>query len=411
MNLLERAALDTGLKISKPEITEHFFPLPFSEYIVLQADAKFDSRKYSYWDEVLKLLAPTFIEKRLSVVTVGSPGELEINGTYNLVGKTTINQLAYIIRNSQLVVGPDSMACHIAGSYDVPLVALYPNMYPDQSRPYFGDKNKQVFIEPDRKDLKPSYSAQENPRLIDWIKPEVIAESILKLLNLNAPKFNETLYIGQYYKNRLIQNVPDQVVNLDGLGVDSLIQRMDFLHNEDNLAKQLSICKCSIITKRPINERLITEFKKQIVEVVYEIDEAYDMNFVKLLQKNGINYVLFTYKDEEWLNPIKLDFFDYKMVNLKPRITKDSIAETKDIPISSLIYKSNGFILSNGKIYTSKATWLIDAPIPNFEQNTCKAVDSSEFWNESESFYILKSDNFINLTNLSKSFRLEDIKL
>lgn len=401
MNLLERAALDTGLKISKPEITEHFFPLPFSEYIILQPDAKFDSRKYSYWDEVLKLIAPYFIQKRLSVVTVGAPGELEINGTYNLVGKTTVNQLAYLIKNSKLVVGPDSMACHMAGHYNVPIVALYPNMYPDQSKPYFGDKSIQRFIEPDRGDLKPSYSAQENPKQIDKIKPETIAKSILELLQIFHSPFYETLHIGQHYKTRLIQGVPDQVVTLDGLGVDSLIVRMDFLHNEDNLAEQLKTCRCSIITKRPIHEDIIKTFKKQIIEVIYEIDEEYSLDFVKCLQKNGINYVLFTYKDENWLNPIKLKFFDYKMVNLKDRITKESIG-LSGVELNNLHYKSNGYILSKSKIYTSKAAWLLDISIPNFDQNVSHAIDSSEFWNETESFFIFKNKS---------AFKLEDIRL
>jgi hypothetical protein len=413
MNLLERAALDTGLKIAKPSITEHFFPLPFDKYIILQADARFESRKYEYWPEVLSLIVPELSKNNIQVVSVGAPGEQSVSDTYNLVGQTTLNQLAYLIKNAKLVVGPDSFCCHLAGTYDVPLVGLYPNMYHEQSQPYFGDKEKQIFLEPDRKDLKPSYSAVEQPKTINWIKPEVIAESILKLLNLTRIEFDKTLYIGQYYVKKLIENVPDQVVALDGLGVDSIIERMDFLHNEDNLAEQLKIGKASIITKRPINFDLIKALKGNIVEVIYEIDEEHDISFVDCLQKNGVNYILFTYKSKEWLDPIKLNYFDYKMINLKTPITKESIPEVKEINSDELIFKSNKFTLSKGKIYLSKAHWLIDRPTTHFQKNMDRVIDSGEFWNESESFYFLKGsgNNELNSTNNVKQFKLEDIVL
>lgn len=413
MNLLERAALDTGLKITKSTITEHFFPLPFSDYVVLQADARFESRKYEYWVEVLTLIGPILGAKGIQIVTVGAPGELILNGTHSLVGKTTINQLAYVIKHSKLVFGPDSLSLHLAGVYDVPLVGLYPNMYHEQSQPYFGNKDKQVFLEPDRKGAKPTYSAIEQPKTINNIKPEVIAESVLKLLDISHEEFPKSLFFGQYYTRKIIENVPDQVIGLEGLGVDNIIVRMDFLHNEDNLAEQLKISKCSIITKRPINPELIKTFKTQIVEVVYEIDEEYSLEFVDCLQKAGLNYVLFTYKNDEWLNPIKLDFFDYRMVNSKSRMDKSSIPELKEVPVNEILFKSNKLTLSKGKIYLSKAHWLSDQPTPNFQTTTGRAIDSSEFWGESESLYFMKGQKApeSSLTEGSKSFRLEDIRL
>lgn len=413
MNLLERAALDTGLKITKGTITEHFFPLPFSDYVVLQADARFESRKYEYWVEVLTLIGPILTEKGIQIVTVGAPGELILNGTHSLVGKTTINQLAYIIKNSKLVFGPDSLSLHLAGHYDIPLVGLYPNMFHEQSQPYFGSKDKQIFLEPDRKGQKPTYSAVEQPKTINFIKPEKIAESILKLLGVEPPEFPKSLFFGQYYNRKIIENVPDQTISLEGLGVDNIIVRMDFLHNEDNLAEQLKLSKCSIITKRPINHDLIRTFKTQIVEVVYEIDEEYSIEFINCLQKAGINYILFTYKDNEWLNPIKLEFFDYKMVHSKPKTDKKDIPEVKDIPSNEIIFRSNKLTLSAGKIYLSKAHWLSNCPTPNFQTNTARIIDSQEFWGESDALYFMRGQKAPDstLTERQKSFKLEDIRL
>ncbi len=263
-------------------------------------------------------------------------------------------------------------------------------MHPSQSEPYWGSSKKRILIEADRGDLKPTYMADESPKTINNIKPEEICAAIFKLLGINAKIELESLWFGQFYNHIRIENVPDQVITLDGLGIDSLIVRMDFLHHEDNLAEQLKICKCSIITNKPINEQIIKNFKDNIVEVIYEIDKNHDIKFVEMLQKNGINYVLYSHESNEFLNKIKLDYLDYKLINPKQKTTKDAIEKLKNKDLKRIVAKTKKYTLSQGKIFPSKAHWLIGAAIPNFQSNTMHVIDSSEFWNESENFYFVE---------------------
>ena len=59
MHLLEQYALSCGLKIGKPFLYDHFYPLPNSnKYITIQKEAKFPSRTYKYWQSVIDLLYP-----------------------------------------------------------------------------------------------------------------------------------------------------------------------------------------------------------------------------------------------------------------------------------------------------------------------------------------------------------------
>jgi hypothetical protein len=47
MHILEQYALNCGVSISKPYISEEFFPLPFEKYITLHPKGKFPSISYS----------------------------------------------------------------------------------------------------------------------------------------------------------------------------------------------------------------------------------------------------------------------------------------------------------------------------------------------------------------------------
>lgn len=60
----------------------------------------------------------------------------EINGVVNLVGKTTIEQMAEIIRRSQIVVAGCSSALHIAAAHKRPFIALYGPTLPVQYAPH-----------------------------------------------------------------------------------------------------------------------------------------------------------------------------------------------------------------------------------------------------------------------------------
>jgi len=86
----------------------------------------------SRWAEV----ADKLIEKGATIVLAGSKGETEMvkciqdqihhpESVINLCGKTTITQLAAVIKHCKLVLSPDSGPMHIARALNTPLLGLY----------------------------------------------------------------------------------------------------------------------------------------------------------------------------------------------------------------------------------------------------------------------------------------------
>ena len=65
MHQVESYALACGAKIDKPFLYEHYFPTPSGvEYITLQKEAKFPSRQYKYWQQVVDLIYPVLSKNK-----------------------------------------------------------------------------------------------------------------------------------------------------------------------------------------------------------------------------------------------------------------------------------------------------------------------------------------------------------
>lgn len=378
-----------GSKIDKPFILEKFHPLPIDKYITFHPFTK-GAKNYDLYEDLIGLIHPILAQNGITIVQVGTQGDRPFNGCLNIVGQTNLGQLAYVIKNSLLHFGADSLPVHLSGHYDVPIVALYSNNYKECVGPYWGTKEKQILLEPDRNGAKPNFSLDEHPKTINRIKPEVIAQSICKLLNLPFSYPFETLFQGDYYHNKLVEMVPDSNINIQGLGIDGIIVRMDFLFNEQILANQLNICPCSITTNKPISIELLSNLRPRIRELIYIIDENHSPEFVEKINKLAINYHLVTYLDDEKLNPIKLDYLDYKIIHQKRIFDPYSNKILKNVFWPNLYYKSSKFILSEGKVYPSYCAWLNKTPIPSISPVENPIIDSQDFWKESDNFMFLK---------------------
>jgi ADP-heptose:LPS heptosyltransferase len=96
--------------------------MPFTPYCVIQLGAAFDlpdtkNWPMSHWQGLIQKLAET-----VTVVLVGSNNEAKLADTLskdnvvNLIGKTALNELAGIIKNSVFFLGVDSGIGHISGA-------------------------------------------------------------------------------------------------------------------------------------------------------------------------------------------------------------------------------------------------------------------------------------------------------
>jgi hypothetical protein len=383
MHLVESYATNCGLKIDKPHIFEKFFPLGFEKYITFETSTD-PARDYDYWHDVINVMQPKLEEEGITIVQLGKPGSKQVQGCAAAIGVTNRNQEAYIIKNSLLHFGVDGYLSQLAGAYDKKTVCLYSNNNKNDIKPYWGNPEKQMLIESDRGGKKPSFSSNENPKTINMIKPEVISEAISKLLNLKHDFNYKTLEFGFNYANKIVETVPNQIVSAQQMGISSIIIRMDFVFDEEKLAEQLKHCQCSIVTDKAIDEKLITELKGNIKEVIYYIDEDHDPSFLGVLQRNAVPFALFSDLDEDVINPFKIDYMDYGIIHRKNIPSYEHLKNRENI-----YYKSSKLTLSNGKMYPSKAAYLEDKPVKD-QFEISEIIDNEEFWREADYFYFLE---------------------
>ena len=390
MHVLESYALQDNLKIDRPFIYEKYFPMATKgKYITLDASSKEGSNKYSHWKNVLEMLAPHLKEMDITIVQLGDKSEEQIPGCYIAVGQTDNNQKAYVIKNSELHICVNNLSLQLASNYDKKIVALFSNVYYDQFKPYWSDKSRVSVLEGERK--KPSLHPNEAPKSIDSIRPEKIAEKILwNLGKLYVSEFN-TLKIGCLYgKKRIESSLSNAVADIKKLGIDTLICRLDYNYNLDNLKTQLGFCSCSVVTNKPIPIDFLKQNKERIAELVYYLDDDHNPEFVRECIKIGINVGLLSKKDKETVNSYKIDYMDISQrIGVMPRIKKEDIEEIKGK--KRLFYKSTKFTIHNGRAFASRASILHNLPpIESFDHPFLPVIDHEDFWEEKDHFYFVE---------------------
>lgn len=183
MNLAETYAAYCGCKINIPELYEEPIELPTKKYITLHSWCeKETNRRYAHWQDVVNILLVSSWFP-FGIVQVGDLKDPKIYGTFDYTGKTSINQLFYVIKNSILHIGYDSFPMHIASVYDIPIVSIFRN-YIEQSYPAWSSKEKVSLLMPELNEVRPPYGLQEQNTAINKIDPTSIVLLIKKHLGL-----------------------------------------------------------------------------------------------------------------------------------------------------------------------------------------------------------------------------------
>ena len=354
MHLLEQYALSSGLKIGKPFIYEVFFPIEPKKYITLQKEVKFPSRQYKYWQQVVDLVNPILFKNNVKIVQIGSKNDKALKGVVYTSGETSIAQVHYLIRNSQMHVGIDSFAVHIASGLGKKIVALYSNMTPENSGPYWSNPLDCILIQSPRGDRKPSYAADENPRTINEIKPETIANSILQLLDIQERVSIETLFVGENFDEETnFGFLPNQIVVSEKIPE----LRMDLFPEEKHLPAQLSKQRTIITTNRPISQETLLKFKANVAKVIYIIDETDKPEFVKFLFENGFAFDCVSKLPSDLISKKRINYYKYCSINehVESQEEKQFKIKLKNIPKSdNLKFRTNYIICSDRKNYLSE---------------------------------------------------------
>ena len=353
MHILEQYSLACGVKIKKPFILEKYFPINFDKYIVFHAPNKFQSRTYDYWGEVLSMISPLLKKENIHIVQIGSKEEkIYSEFCYTTNGQTDFNQLAYIIKNSSLLLGIDSFPIHLASYYDRKIVGLYCNMYKEHSKPYWGNESNHCLIESERFGLKPSYSSIENKKTINLIKPEYIAQKVLDMLEIKHEIEIETILVGDKYSNPIIEMIPSNPVNISNLNIGQINVRMDQHFNQNVLEEQLLISKCSILTNKPIDIKLIKNYKNNINKFIFFVNKNFNHEYLLDFINLGIPYEIASFESEKEINKLKINYMDighvFKIDTDKYKNIINSFKNDKNIK-----FKSSKRTLFNNKVYPS----------------------------------------------------------
>lgn len=392
MHLIESYSKILGAKIDKPEIYTKFYSLPFDKYITVQSSSPMPAKSYPYLQDVVDAFSRKLREHGIQIVQIGGKEDHVLRGVYNLCGQTSINQSAYVLSNSLLHFGIDSAMIHLASAFNVPTVGVYSVSPPQNCGAFFGNKN--IFIEPQFVNRGYAYNPGENPSPTKTIKPEEVIIAIAKELNIEI-SIPKSLYIGERYQDWVIEYVPNYPLH-PSFEVGKLINvRLDFAFdtgkfNDQVMMQTLQQRDVVIVTDRPINVEMIAPFKSKIKTLMYRLDKNDNIDFVKKMKSAGIKFNLVC-EDPQKLDALKFKYMDYEIVHLVKHADPQDIEKVRAMNFNGLKYKSNRYILADGKIYISKAALYENKPINSVEilEQDLNIIENKEsILQELEHFYI-----------------------
>jgi hypothetical protein len=409
--LLETYSRATGLEISRNQfLLEKFYPLPSDKkYITIHASSGMPGKNYGYWNEVLDLIFPILHSNNIDIYQIGGKEDPPLKHCTHLQGLTDLHQTNYILSRSILHLCNDTFSAHRAGALGIPLVELFGPTEVENHAPLIYN-TKSVFLKSHRFNKKPTFAAQENPATINLIKPETIVSSILQIFGVHQPNIGrESFLFGQGYQNTIVEIIPNFNFSPDSFKNVVLVLRLDYLDSfegeiEKNIKDILSNRSCILVLNKIINPDFLKAFAKNIQTLNYEISESDDINYIKALTRLGIKVRFFTkMSDSEQLSKLRTKFFDLVWIEKFSEKTKQNFLEEsekytnskldKDLIFSDtsvLWFRSNKFILSEGKIFLSKAHLDAKLPTNSFDNNIMNIIDHNSFWKEMDHFYIFK---------------------
>lgn len=381
-HILEEFSKCLGVKSGKPIIHPHFFPITAERYITVEtAPESFNSLVYSYWHNVVSLIK----EYDPSIVFIDiTHGKAKSEECFDvsIKGECSYKHLCYIVSKAQAHISIDSYTGHIASLFNVPSVTLYSHLPSNISNPLWHDSDDlHECISGIKKGIKPCYSKDDPEDLINLIKPEQIARSILCKINVeNDLESYNTVNIGKYYKDKILEIIPDfdpseftqkKLVNL----------RCDYNFDLDLIKKWLKF-KVNLMTDQPIPIETILENRSSIAGITIFIkDNSITPSYINQLNSARVSFGLVC-PDKDIISDIRLKFFESSVEEYVINNKKD-LDFHEDICDNSY-YHSNKTLISKNKSYKSKAHWLNSNDIK--DENLI--IDCPDFWEEVEHFNI-----------------------
>jgi len=383
-HLIEEYAKNLGVKIGKPVICEHFFPIIAEKYITVCLEGEQESKKYKYFNIALDAIKTLLQKHSIKIVQIGSSKSEKLTSSDDVFFDLDFKKTAYIVKNGLLHVGVDNAIMHYASSINKPIVTLFGNTYASSCDGYWSHPKSKINIEAPWS-IRPSFNAVDPEDSINKILPEQVAEAILKHFGLTQPIGLVSHFFGEFYHSHVFELVPDFFERMPDMLDKHWFIRLDYTDSYSYLESWADyLDSFSFFTTKIIPHQFILKIKNKLKMVNFLVDEdsVIPTNYLDFLSGVGIKAVLLV-KDESILAKVRDKYFDYP-VHLY--VTSDSsILKDKNITFGSSRFHSSKTIVSRGKKYPSTYHWKKDE---NILDKNFVLVDNQELLKELNNFYI-----------------------
>ena len=377
-HLIQEYAKSLGVKISSPVLKEHYFPINIGRYITISVDQDMPSRNYKHYGIVLFILKPFLEKHNIQVVQLNGKGRVDgVAAALNLPFK----QQAYVVSKSLLHLGCDDALSHFSSLKKIPTLTLFGNTFPSANKPFFSASSSlNINLEPEW-DKKPSFTEQGDQ--INKIKPEEIADSIIKLLKIEKCKTNfRTAHMGAFYDQKIVEVIPSSFHPLSLPPNQELYVRADYGFEENAFMQYCQKYKVSIFVNsliRPEHLQNIANNVNHLFIWVKKEDDIIPDSYFKTLKNMNVKVVLLV-KNKKHLPYLRNIYFDTVVQQYRPEREKYEGFKGK------ARFLSAKRLIADGKEYLSAAHWR-----KNLDNNNI-VVDSPEYFSELDHFYIYERD-------------------
>ena len=382
MQLTTTYSSSCGLSLGKPELYDLFYPVAHSKFITIDTEGA-EALQYPHWQDVIDFVRPFLVKKNIDIYQLGRPDDRSLSGVHRTNGNLIPNQFSFIIKHSLVHITTNNFSAFLASHIGNKTIVLSGS--PLNPKELFSKSNKNI------KTVHPSKSITGKPISIQSIAPETIANLLLDFLGIEHHIPYETVFVGHKYCDgvEFVECIPNQALALQSMGIPSIIYRMDLDYNVQNLFNQLQQGKCVVVTNKPIDIELLRNFKQNIKEFVYVIEEKHDPQFCKEVQHLGVPITLISYLDEDKINKCKLDYMDTSNIHQQTLHTFKDVPDFENLNIDELYFKSHKYTFSHQKLFLSQASERHGVAAVD-KSEIQKVIDSADFWKNLEIYAIFK---------------------
>ena len=386
-HLIEEYAKNLGVKIGKPVLAEHFFPVIPEKYITVSVEPQIQSKQYKYFDIVFDSVRSFLDKQSIKIIQIGSSKSKKLTSVDEMIFDLDFKKQAYIVQNSLLHIGCSDALMHYASFNHIPIVTLFGDSYAACSDGYWSSTESKTNIEAPC-EVKPSFNVFDQQDSINKIPPEDIANAIIKRISPEKSIPLKTRFIGDFYHHPVFELVPDFFSQMQGMLDKHWFIRLDYLEVHSYVESWCEyLPSFSFFADKMIPHQFILKLKGKLKNVTFIVNEETVLSddYLNYISGLGIGVNLLV-KDAYILPTIRNKYFNF---NVQVYALADkSLLKDKKVVFNNLLFHSTKTIVARGKKYPSTYHWKKDK---NILDKNLILEDNEDLLKELNHFYIYQT--------------------